>query len=116
MTTYLTMKLIALFVNTLLASTAAFTLNKRNVVTKTRYSRSRLEMVADNAKVVLVTGASRGLGRSIALELGSKGHKIIVNYAGSKDAADKTVEDIKAAGGDAVAIQANCKYIAMIVL
>lgn len=67
-------------------------------------------MVAENAKVVLVTGASRGLGRSIALELGSQGHKIIVNYAGSKDAADKTVEDIKAAGGDAVAIQANCKY------
>jgi len=68
-------------------------------------------MVAENAKVVLVTGASRGLGRSIALELGSLGHKIIVNYAGSKDAADKTVEDIKAVGGDAVAIQANCaKY------
>ena len=66
-------------------------------------------MVAENAKVVLVTGASRGLGRSIALELGSQGHKIIVNYAGSKDAADKTVEDIKAVGGDAVAIQANCE-------
>jgi len=65
-------------------------------------------MVAEDAKVVLVTGASRGLGRAIAVDLGKQGQKVIVNYAGSEDAANETVEMVKAAGGDAVAIQANC--------
>ena len=53
---------------------------------------------------------SRGLGRAIAVELGKQGQKVIVNYAGSEAAAHETVDMIKAAGGDAVAIQANCKY------
>lgn len=65
-------------------------------------------MVADDAKVILVTGSSRGLGRSIAIELGSLGQKVVVNYAGSKEAAEETVEAVKAAGGDAIAVQANC--------
>mmetsp|Transcript_15695 Transcript_15695/g.29605 ORF Transcript_15695/g.29605 Transcript_15695/m.29605 type:complete len:295 (+) Transcript_15695:1567-2451(+) len=71
-------------------------------------SSSSLHMVAEDAKVILVTGASRGLGRAIAVELGSQGQKIIVNYAGSEDAAKETVEMVKAAGGDAVAVRANC--------
>lgn len=71
-------------------------------------SSSTLQMVADDAKVILVTGASRGLGRAIAVELGKQGQKVIVNYAGSEAAAHETVDMIKAAGGDAVAIQANC--------
>jgi 3-oxoacyl-[acyl-carrier protein] reductase len=65
-------------------------------------------MVADDAKVILVTGASRGLGRAIACDLGKAGQKVIVNYAGSEDAANETVEMVKAAGGDAIAIKANC--------
>jgi len=73
-----------------------------------RTRTSNLQMVAEDAKVILVTGASRGLGRAIALELGAQGQKIVVNYAGSEDAANETVEMVKAAGGDAVAIQANC--------
>ena len=72
-------------------------------------SSSTLNMVADDAKVILVTGASRGLGRAIAVDLGKQGQKVIVNYAGSEDAANETVEMVKAAGGDAIAIQANCK-------
>ena len=70
---------------------------------------SSLNMVADDAKVVLVTGSSRGLGKAIALDIGKAGHKVIVNYVsdGSKEAADETVEEIKAAGGDAVAVQAD---------
>jgi 3-oxoacyl-[acyl-carrier protein] reductase len=65
-------------------------------------------MLADNPKVVLVTGASRGLGAAIAKDIGSHGHKVIVNYAGSKDKADAVVEEIKKAGGDAIAVQADC--------
>lgn len=69
---------------------------------------SNLNMVADDAKVILVTGSSRGLGRSIAVELGSLGQKVIVNYAGSEAAAQETVDMVKEAGGEAIAIQANC--------
>jgi 3-oxoacyl-[acyl-carrier protein] reductase len=58
-------------------------------------------------KNALVTGAGRGIGRAIALELAAKGAFVIVNYNGSKDAADQVVADIKAAGGDAVAYQCN---------
>ncbi len=70
-----------------------------------------MKMLADDPKVVLVTGSSRGLGKSIALDIGSHGHKIIINYVSdsSKESADATVEQIKAAGGDAVAIQADCE-------
>ena len=70
---------------------------------------SSLQMVADDAKVCLVTGASRGLGASIALELGKQGQKVVVNYAGSEDKALAVVEEIKAAGGDAIAVQGDCK-------
>ncbi len=68
-------------------------------------------MVADDAKVILVTGSSRGLGRSIATEIGAEGHKVIINYVsdGSKESAESAVEEIKAAGGDAIAIQADCE-------
>jgi len=82
-----------------------------NVATSRRHassSASQLRMVADDAKVCLVTGASRGLGAAIALELGEAGQKVVVNYAGSEDRANEVVEAIKAAGGDAIAIQADC--------
>lgn len=58
-------------------------------------------------KNALVTGAGRGIGKAIALELAAKGAFVIVNYNGSKDAADQTVAEIKAAGGDAVAYQCS---------
>jgi len=69
---------------------------------------SPLRMATDGAPVCLVTGASRGLGRAIAINLGSAGCSVVVNYAGSKDKAEAVVEEVKAAGGDAVAIQADC--------
>lgn len=69
----------------------------------------QLQMVADDAKVILVTGASRGLGRAIAISLGQVGQKVVVNYAGREESALKTVEEIKAIGGDAIALQADCK-------
>lgn len=58
-------------------------------------------------KSALVTGASRGIGRSIALQLADEGYNVAVNYAGSKDKADAVVEEIKAKGVDSFAIQAN---------
>jgi 3-oxoacyl-[acyl-carrier protein] reductase len=72
-------------------------------------STSSLKMVADDAKVILVTGSSRGLGKSIALELGKAEQKVVINYVsdGSKDAAEETVKEIKALGGDAIAVQAD---------
>ena len=65
---------------------------------------------AVDGKVCLVTGASRGLGRAIALDLGAKGCKVIVNYAASEGPAQEVVEEIKKLGGDAIAIKANCKF------
>ena len=58
-------------------------------------------------KNALVTGAGRGLGKAIALELAAKGAFVIVNYNGSKEAAEQTVAEIKAAGGDAIAYQCS---------
>lgn len=58
-----------------------------------------------NGKVALVTGASRGIGRDIALNFAKNGAKVIVNYAGNDEAANETVSMINAAGGEAVAMK-----------
>jgi 3-oxoacyl-[acyl-carrier protein] reductase len=58
-------------------------------------------------KVAIVTGASRGIGRAIALELATHGADIIVNYASSSRAAEALVEEITSAGGQALALQAD---------
>lgn len=55
--------------------------------------------------VALVTGASRGIGKACALELAKAGYDIIVNYAGSEEAAANTVSEIKALGVDAISLQ-----------
>jgi len=85
---------------------SAFTGRQVNLAPK---STSSLNMVADDAKVILVTGSSRGLGKSIALELGKSGQKMVINYVsdGSKDAAAATCKEIEALGGEAIAIQCD---------
>lgn len=60
-----------------------------------------------NGKVALVTGAGRGIGRAIALALAEKGAFVVVNYNGSEQKAEETVNAIKAAGGEAVSYQCN---------
>jgi 3-oxoacyl-[acyl-carrier protein] reductase len=59
------------------------------------------------AKTAIVTGASRGIGRSIAGRLAKDGFSVLVNYAGNSAQAQAAVDEIRAAGGDAVAIQAD---------
>ncbi|MBE9037774.1 3-oxoacyl-[acyl-carrier-protein] reductase [aff. Roholtiella sp. LEGE 12411] len=62
-------------------------------------------------KVAVITGASRGIGRAIALELATQGANVIVNYATSNAAADNLVAEITAAGGSAIALQADVSKI-----
>ena len=58
-------------------------------------------------KVAVVTGASKGIGASIAEHFAAAGAKVVVNYSSSKEGADKVVANIKAKGGEAIAVQAN---------
>lgn len=58
-------------------------------------------------KVAVVTGASKGIGASIALQLANEGAFVIVNYSSSKEGAQKVVSEIVKNGGKALAIQAN---------
>lgn len=63
--------------------------------------------MAADGPVCIVTGGSRGLGKAIALALGGEGCRVVVNYASSSAAAESVVEEIKALGGDGVAVQAD---------
>ncbi|MBZ0300764.1 MAG: 3-oxoacyl-[acyl-carrier-protein] reductase [Anaerolineae bacterium] len=58
-------------------------------------------------RIAVVTGASRGIGRGIALELAKRGATVLVNYHASADAANAVVEQIQAGGGTALAVQAD---------
>ncbi|SEL59721.1 3-oxoacyl-[acyl-carrier protein] reductase [Chitinophaga rupis] len=58
-------------------------------------------------KIALVTGASRGIGATVARHLAAAGAKVVINYAGGKEAADQLVNEIKEKGGDAIAVQAD---------
>ncbi len=64
-------------------------------------------MIDLGGKVALVTGASRGIGRAIALRLAQLGAKVAVNYLKSTDAANQVVEAIRADGGQALAVQGD---------
>ncbi|MDA2979067.1 MAG: 3-oxoacyl-[acyl-carrier-protein] reductase [Actinomycetota bacterium] len=57
--------------------------------------------------VALVTGASRGIGRAVALKLASDGFAVVVNYASNSAKADEVVAQIRGAGGKAIAVQAD---------
>lgn len=62
--------------------------------------------------VAIVTGAGRGIGRAIALELAQAGARIVVNYAGNAEQAEKTVTMIEDKGGQAIAVQADVSQAA----
>ncbi|PPS40417.1 3-oxoacyl-[acyl-carrier-protein] reductase [Chroococcidiopsis sp. TS-821] len=71
-----------------------------------------MEVLPDNLqrlrdRVAIVTGASRGIGKAIALSLASEGANVVVNYASSSTAAEQVVAEISAGGGNAIALQAD---------
>ena len=57
--------------------------------------------------VSIVTGAGRGIGRGIAIELAKLGHAVIINYAGNATAADECLQLVRAAGGEGITVQAD---------
>jgi NAD(P)-dependent dehydrogenase (short-subunit alcohol dehydrogenase family) len=63
-------------------------------------------------KTALVTGASRGIGRGIALELAKAGCRVAVNYAGNAEAAAEALAQVRAAGGDGFAVQGDVSVAA----
>ncbi|MFJ4331429.1 SDR family oxidoreductase [Streptomyces sp. NPDC088935] len=65
------------------------------------------ENTVTDARVAIVTGGSRGIGRAVARKLAEDGLAVVVNYARGASAADETVAAITAAGGRAVAVQAD---------
>src|SRR3954465_363731 len=60
-----------------------------------------------NGKIAVVTGASKGIGAGIAKQFAAEGAAVVVNYASSKQDADRVVDEISKRGGKAVAVQGN---------
>lgn len=60
-----------------------------------------------DGKCALVTGASRGIGRAVALKLASEGAKVALNFAGNEDAANEVRQEIEAMGGQAILVKAD---------
>jgi 3-oxoacyl-[acyl-carrier protein] reductase len=74
---------------------------------------ARIKFMSENlkGKVALVTGASRGIGRAIAKRLAESGASVVINYANNAVEAQKVVAEIVAAGGQALAIQADIGHV-----
>jgi 3-oxoacyl-[acyl-carrier protein] reductase len=75
-----------------------------------------MELLPENmqqlrGQVAIVTGASRGIGKAIALELAKLGASLVVNYASSSTAAEQIVAEISTAGGTAIALQADVSKV-----
>src|SRR4028119_2457587 len=60
-----------------------------------------------DGKIAVVTGASKGIGAAIAKHLAFEGAAVVVNYASSKEGADRVVDEITSSGGKAITVQAD---------
>src|SRR5689334_15550158 len=80
------------------------TLDRENTMSNDTQKQS---FAPNQGKVAIVTGASRGIGASIARRLASEGFAVIVNYAGRASDANAVVDEIRSNGGRAEAIQAD---------
>jgi len=69
-------------------------------------------MTEMQGRVAIVTGSSRGIGRAIALELARRGCRVVVNYRSNAAQADEVVEQARATGGEAMAVQADVSLLA----
>src|SRR3981081_951020 len=76
-------------------------------MSSTRDSSRRKDMSRLKNKVAVVTGASKGIGAGIAKGLAAEGAAVVVNYASSKEGADRVVAEIVGKGGKAVAVQGD---------
>ncbi|OSX79458.1 hypothetical protein BU14_0076s0014 [Porphyra umbilicalis] len=96
-----------------LPSTPSTSATTTTTIKTTTTTRGVPSMAADGSpKVAIVTGASRGIGKAIALALAAAGCKVVVNYARSADAAASVVADIEAAGGEALAVRGDVSQAA----
>ncbi|MCI0627669.1 MAG: glucose 1-dehydrogenase [Acidobacteria bacterium] len=77
---------------------------KRNRQEGEQHEESR---TIESGKVAIVTGGSKGIGAAIAKHLADEGAAVVVNYASSKEGADRVVAEISGKGGKAIAVQAN---------
>lgn len=75
---------------------------------RSNVQNGRTFSISASSDVAIVTGASRGIGKAIALELGSKGCKVAVNFSASSAAAEEVAQQIIELGGDAIVVGANC--------
>lgn len=67
--------------------------------------------MSQNGKVAIVTGASRGIGRQIAIQLAGLGLKVAVNYSSNRGKAEEVVQIIKESGGEAIAVQGDVSKV-----
>ncbi|KJH69941.1 SDR family oxidoreductase [Aliterella atlantica] len=66
----------------------------------------------ENKQVAIVTGASGGIGRAVAIRLAQDGFAVVVHYSGNAQKAEKTVAEVESGGGKAIAVQADMSNVA----
>ena len=81
---------------------------------ETDYGVLNISMGFLEGQVAIVTGASRGIGRAIAVALATEGAKVVVNYASSASAAEEVVAEIKSKGGEAIIFHADVSHEAQV--